>query len=174
MRYAGINKNDFAAAPGVSVTFFTQGCPHRCYKCQNPETWDFNGGKEFTPQVLDDIIAALTANGIKRNLCIMGGEPLCEENQFLTLLVISQVKEKLPETKVYIWTGYYYEDLLKNSAPHLKKILEQTDVLVDGPYIERLRDITLPMRGSSNQSIINLTKEENCDIIKEKMRSEKQ
>ncbi len=158
MRYAGINKNDFAAAPGVSVTFFTQGCPHRCLGCHNPETWDFNGGKEFTPQVLNEIIEALTDNGIQRSLSIMGGEPLCEENLFLTLLVISQVREKLPGTKVYLWTGFYYEDLLKNSSSHLKKILELVDVLIDGPYDESLRDITLPMRGSSNQNIINLTK----------------
>ena len=158
MRYSGLIRNDLAAAPGVSVTFFTQGCPHRCKGCHNPKTWDFNGGKEFTPQVLDEIIEALTENGLHRSLCIMGGEPLCAENEVLTLLVISNVKEKLPETKVYIWTGFLYEDLLKFSTPHIKKILEMTDVLIDGPYIESLRDITLPMRGSSNQRIINLTK----------------
>ena len=159
MKYAGINKNDFAAAPGVSVTFFTQGCPHRCHGCHNPETWDFNGGKEFTPDILDKIVEALSANGIERNLAIMGGEPLCEENQFLTLLVISHVREKLPGVKIYLWTGYIYENLLKNEAPHLQKILSEVDVLIDGPYIESLRDITLPLRGSRNQRIINLTKE---------------
>ena len=168
MRYAGINTNDFAAAPGVSVTFFTQGCPHRCKGCHNPETWDFDGGKEFTPQVLDELVEAITANGITRSLCIMGGEPLCEENLFLTHLVISYIREKVEGIKIYIWTGFYYENLLKNSSPHLQKILEMTDVLIDGPYIESLRDITLSMRGSSNQSIINLTKQENFDIIKEK------
>ena len=157
MRYAGLNKNDLAAAPGISVSFYTQGCPHKCSGCQNPETWDFNGGKEFTPQVLNEIVEALTANGIKRSLCIMGGEPLCEANQFLTLLVISHVREKLPGVKIYIWTGFYYENLLQMQTPHLTKILELTDVLVDGPYIEAKRDITLPMRGSSNQSIIELT-----------------
>lgn len=159
MKYAGINKNDFSAAPGVSVSFFTQGCPHRCPGCHNPETWNFDGGQEFTAQTLDEIIQALTANGIHRSLCIMGGEPLCEENLFLTNFVISQVREKVPGTKIYIWTGYYYEDLLKKDAPHLKNILAEADVLIDGPYVERLRDITLPMRGSSNQSIIYLTKE---------------
>lgn len=158
MRYAGLNKNDFTAAPGMSVSFYTQGCPHRCPGCHNPETWEFDVGKEFTPQVLNEIIIALNANGIKRNLCILGGEPLCEENLFLTLLVISHIKEKLPDTKIYIWTGFLYENLLKNSDPHLKKILELTDVLIDGPYIESLRDITLPMRGSSNQRIIELKK----------------
>ena len=158
MRYAGLDKNDFTAAPGVSVSFYTQGCPHRCPGCHNPETWDFDGGKLFTPQVLTEITSALTANGIKRSLCILGGEPLCEANEFLTLLVISQIKEKLPGTKVYIWTGFLYEDLLKKSSPHIKKILSMTDVLIDGPYIESLRDITLPMRGSSNQRIIELKK----------------
>ena len=159
MRYAGINKNDFAAAPGVSVTFFVQGCPFHCKGCHNPETWDFDGGKEFTPEVLKEIVEALTANNITRSLCIMGGEPLCEENLFLTNLVISHIREKVPGVKVYVWTGFLYEDLLKKSNPHLQKILELTDVLIDGPYIEELRDITLPMRGSSNQRVINLTKE---------------
>ncbi len=159
MKYSGLHLNDFSAAPGVSVTFFTQGCPHRCHGCHNPETWDFDGGKEFTPQVLDEIVGALTANNITRSLCIMGGEPLCEENLFLTNLVISHIREKVPGVKVYVWTGFYYEDLLKNSNPHLQKILELTDVLIDGPYIEARRDITLPMRGSNNQRIINLTKE---------------
>lgn len=92
----------------------------------------------------------------------MGGEPLCEENLFLTNFVISQVREKVPGTKIYIWTGYHYEDLLKKDAPHLKNILAEADVLIDGPYVERLRDITLPMRGSSNQRIIEL-KENYCE-----------
>jgi anaerobic ribonucleoside-triphosphate reductase activating protein len=158
MKYAGIIKNDMSAAPGVSVSFFTQGCPHRCRGCHNPETWDFEKGKEFTNDTLNDIITALTANGIERSLAVMGGEPLCQENSFLTYLVIKTVKEKLPNTKVYIWTGYYYEDLLQKHDPRIAQILELTDVLIDGPYVEKLRDITLPMRGSSNQSIIDLTK----------------
>jgi anaerobic ribonucleoside-triphosphate reductase activating protein len=89
----------------------------------------------------------------------MGGEPLCEENLFLTNLVISHIRKKVPGVKVYVWTGFLYENLLKESSPHLQQILELTDVLIDGPYIEELRDITLPMRGSSNQRVINLTKE---------------
>ena len=158
MKYAGIIKNDMSAAPGVSVSFFTQGCPHRCRGCHNPETWDFEKGKEFTNDTLNDILTALTANGIERSLAVMGGEPLCQENSFLTFLVIKTIKEKLPNTKVYVWTGYYYEDLLKKHDPRIAQILELTDVLIDGPYVEQLRDITLPMRGSSNQSIIDLTK----------------
>lgn len=152
MQFAGVIKNDICAAPGVCVTFFTQGCPHHCPECHNPETWDFFGGKEFTPEVLNDICDALIANGIHRNLCIMGGEPLCQENQFLTLLVINTVKQKLPDTKVYIWTGYTMEEL--HNTKHLENILNQTEAIIDGPYIAAERDITLPMRGSKNQRIL--------------------
>ena len=152
MRYAGLNKNDFSAAPGVSVTFYTQGCPHHCFGCHNPETWNFEGGKEFTPEVIDEILEALTANNIMRSLAIQGGEPLCAENGFLTLLIAKTVKEKFPDVKIYIWTGYYLNSL--PNTPYIKQILELTDCLIDGPYIEAERDITLPMRGSRNQNII--------------------
>lgn len=153
MRYAGIIKNDFSAAPGISVTFFTQGCPHKCEGCHNPETWDFEGGEEVTHGTILEVIEAITANGLHRNLCIMGGEPLCPENQFLTNLIINSVKEKLPDTKIYLWTGYYLEDL-DMSNNRIKSILEQVDCLIDGPYDKTKRDVSLFMRGSSNQRIL--------------------
>ena len=156
MRYSGIIRNDLAAAPGVSVSFFTQGCPHRCKGCHNPETWDFNGGKEFTVRVLDEIYDALRANGVKRSFCIMGGEPMCEQNLLLTYMVLENVRQHFPNVKVYLWTGYYYEQLLKMTNPKVGLILKMVDVLIDGPYIEGRRDVTLKMRGSSNQTIINL------------------
>lgn len=160
MRYSGLIRNDLAAAPGISVSFFTQGCPHRCKGCHNPETWDFNGGKEFTQDTLREIVEALEANGIERSLCIMGGEPLCEENTLLVLMTLQYVKQRLPETKVYIWTGYYYDELLKKNDPKIPLILDLADYLIDGPYIESMRDLSLQMRGSSNQSIIELKGEE--------------
>jgi anaerobic ribonucleoside-triphosphate reductase activating protein len=156
MRYSGLIKNDVAAAPGVSVTFFTQGCPHHCEHCFNPETWDYNGGKEFTNETLEEIIAALEKNNIQRNLCLMGGEPLCPENVFQTLLIINTVKQKIPNTKIYIWTGYLLEDLLEENRIYIKEILQKADVLIDGPYIHEERDITLQMRGSKNQRILKL------------------
>ena len=88
----------------------------------------------------------------------MGGEPLCEENLFLTCLVIKEVKKVLPEVRVYLWTGYVYEDLIENANPRVFEILNMIDVLVDGPYIDSERDITLNMRGSRNQRIIDLSK----------------
>lgn len=161
MKYAGINYNDMCAAPGVSVTLFTQGCPHHCEGCHNPETWDFDGGKEFTLDVLRKIVDGLAHNGVKRNFCIMGGEPLCEQNTLLTLMTIQYVKQRLPEIKIYLWTGYYYEQLLKSSDPKIPLILKEIDVLVDGPFIKSLKDITLKMRGSSNQNIIDLKEKRN-------------
>lgn len=156
MRYAGLNPNDMSAAPGVSVSFFVQGCPHRCKNCHNPETWNFDGGKEFTWDTMNKILESITANGITRSLAVMGGEPLCEQNVFLTLLVVKTVKEKIPNAPIYIWSGYTYEQLKHNGDPHIKSVLEIADYLIDGPYIHELRDVTLLMRGSSNQNIIDL------------------
>ena len=87
----------------------------------------------------------------------MGGEPLCEANAFLTNLILREVKHKVPGAKIYIWSGYTYEELLKCSDPHVLNSLALADVLIDGPYIERERDITLNMRGSRNQRIIDLS-----------------
>lgn len=154
MRYAGIIPNDLSAAPGVCVTFFTQGCPHHCPGCHNPETWDYDGGKEFEGNTIERIEQYLTANGIHRDLCIMGGEPLCPDNQFLTLLICNTIKDKLPDTKIYIWTGYTLEELNKDTNTRISQILEKTDAIIDGPYIAAERDITLPMRGSRNQRIL--------------------
>lgn len=165
MQYSGILYNDMAAAPGVSVTFFSQGCPHHCKGCHNPETWDFKGGKEFTPDILDKIVEGLTAQGIQRNFCLMGGEPLCPENIFLSYLIVSTVKKKVPGAKIYVWTGYTYEDLVAQNNKHTMMLLKIADVLIDGPYMEEYRNVTLEMRGSSNQRIIDLTKMRKNDIM---------
>jgi len=86
----------------------------------------------------------------------MGGEPLCDENKFLTYMIIENVKKVYPDVKVYIWTGYVLENLVKSNDDRIKRILDLTDTIIDGPYIEEERDITLHMRGSKNQRIINL------------------
>lgn len=154
MKYSGIIYNDFSAAPGVNLTFFTQGCPHHCKGCHNPETWDFNGGLDFSFKTLKDIDEGLTANNIKRNFCIMGGEPLCEQNLYLTAFLIRYVKKYHPETQVILWTGYTYEQLLSFNNHVVNYIFAMINILVDGPFIENLKDTTLQMRGSSNQKIL--------------------
>ena len=154
MKYAGIIKNDVAAGEGVCVTFFTQGCDKHCPGCHNPETWDFDGGYEFTQDTLISVIDALHANGVQRNFCIMGGEPLHPHNLFMTDLIITEVKKYYPNIKIYLWTGYTYEELLDRCEKMLYNILDNIDVLIDGPFIQEQRDITLPMRGSANQRVI--------------------
>lgn len=158
MRYAGIIKNDFAAAPGVCTTFFTQGCPLHCEGCHNPECWDFSGGREFTPEVLQEFLASITANGLQRDVCIMGGEPLAPENRFLTAFLCKTVRDKFPTVKIYIWTGYTVEELAAISDPKINAILsgEYADYLIDGPFQIDKRDVSLFMRGSTNQRVISL------------------
>ena len=155
MRYAGLIKDDTAAGPGLCVTFFTQGCPHRCAGCHNPETWDFNGGMEFHPDIIKEIVDALTDREIKRNLCIMGGEPLCPENEFLTMLVVLEVKARVPDLQIYLWSGYTLDELM-HRGKRVKDILQQVDFLIDGRFEEKLKDTSLKMRGSSNQQIIDM------------------
>lgn len=154
MRYAVIKENDIANAPGVCVSIYLQGCPHHCPNCFNPETWDYNGGQEFTEETMKQILRAVKANGINRDLCILGGEPLCPENIPLTEYIIMQIRDNYPEIKTYIWTGYIYESLAHN--PKLSYIFNNADYLIDGRFIESLKNLRLNMRGSSNQRIINL------------------
>lgn len=156
MRYADVIWNDIVAGDGLCVSFYTQGCPHRCPGCHNPQTWNFEGGKEFPASLLNEIVEKLNAQGIKRSLCILGGEPLCTENLFLTTLLMRTVREKLPDTKIYIWTGYTYEELQKSESPHMQYVLANVNTLIDGLYIHEQRDISLKMRGSRNQRIIDI------------------
>ena len=157
MRYAGMIKNDIAAGEGVNVSFFTQGCHFHCMGCHNPQTWAFQGGKEFTSDTLEELLKALSANGIQRNLSIMGGEPLCTENIFLVNMIILEVKKVFPDIKIYIWTGYTYEELLERlDEPKIGAILDNIDYLIDGRFEIGERDISLPMRGSRNQRVLNM------------------
>ena len=158
MRYAGIIPNDTSnAGAGMCLSFYTQGCPHKCEGCQNPETWNFDGGYEFTTEVLNKIIDGIKANGITRNFCVLGGEPLCDENVFLTFLVVDHVRKAYPDIRIYLWTGYTYNELQKRScSQRINDILKLCDFLIDGKYEQSMRDVTLPLRGSINQNIINL------------------
>lgn len=156
MRYADIKKNDIVNGQGVCVSFWCQGCPIKCPGCHNSAIWNFNGGKEFTPATMSEIIQAIAANGIERNFSILGGEPLCDENLFLTTLVVQEVRKVYPDIKIFLWTGYYYKDLLKKEDPHLNYIFNNINYLIDGPFIQEQRDITLKLRGSRNQHILKM------------------
>lgn len=157
MRIAGLKLNDCIDGEGISVSLWTQGCPHHCPGCHNPETWNFEDGYEDEANNLrGKIIKALTANGIKRNFSILGGEPLCKENAEDVLTIITCVKMALPDIKIYLWTGYTYEYLISLNNECINNILSKVDILIDGLFIQEQRDLTLYLRGSRNQRVINL------------------
>ena len=159
MRYAGIIYDDTAAAPGLSLSLYTQGCPFHCKGCHNPETWCFEGGYEYTEETREKIVDALLANGVLRNLCILGGEPLLDDNINELHQLCCAAKYRYPELKVYIWTGYTLDELQDRMANNFflhSLIFELTDVIITGRYEEDKRDITLPLRGSWNQEVWRL------------------
>ena len=156
-RYAGLITNDFANGQGVCVSFFVQGCPHHCPGCFNSQTWDFDGGKELPSDIRGQIIKAICANGITRNFSVLGGEPLCEENLDEVNNIITSVRAAFPHIKIFVWTGYVLEELQKKKDPRIKNILSQIDTLIDGPFIEAEKDLTLELRGSKNQRILHRT-----------------
>lgn len=153
-RYAGLMTNDFANGTGVCVSFWTQGCPHHCKGCQNPETWDFEGGLELPTDIRGQIIKAICANGITRNFSVLGGEPLCSQNIEEVDQIITSVRAAFPQIKIFVWTGYTLEELQKEKNEHIINILSKIDILIDGKYEEKQRDITLELRGSKNQRIL--------------------
>ena len=153
-KYAGLITNDFANSIGTCVSFWAQGCPHHCSGCQNPETWDFNGGHDLPTDIRSQIVKAICTNGITRNFSVLGGEPLCEENLEEIDQIITSVRTAYPHIKIFVWTGYTLEELQKEKNLHIISILSQIDVLIDGPFIQAERDITLELRGSRNQRIL--------------------
>lgn len=166
MNYAKIKKNDVANGEGICVSLFVQGCPHHCPGCFNSETWDFSKGRYFDIEIQQEIWEAITANGLQRNLSILGGEPLAPRNRIDVAKFIIETKLLFPDIKIYLWTGYILEELLEEEDYDINIILNQIDTLIDGPYIESERDITLHLCGSRNQRI--LTKEQIYDIINKK------
>ena len=155
VRYAGLNKNDFINGEGVSVSLWVQGCPHHCPGCHNSEQWNFEGGKYINNQLLiEEIFTALTENGIQRNFSILGGEPLAPQNINDTWEILWHVKRKFPDIKTYVWTGYTLEELYKLYESSKETLLENVDVLIDGRFELKQRDVTLKLRGSSNQRIL--------------------
>lgn len=153
IRYAGIIENDIVNGEGVCVSFWTQGCPHKCPGCHNQDMWDFKGGvEEDDIIVINKIDTALKANDILRNFSILGGEPLCKENIRATALVILYVKINYPDSKIFLWTGYNFDEI-SFDFPY-SVIRDYVDVIIDGPFIQEQRDTSLKLRGSANQRIL--------------------
>ena len=154
MRYASIRKLDISNGEGLGVTLFTQGCPFHCKNCFNPETHDFDGGKEYTADIKNAILSLISRTQIKR-FSILGGEPLIERNKEDMIDLCSSIKEIRPDIKIWVYTGNIFENV-KDDWYEL--LYNYVDVLVDGPYVDSKRDLRLKFRGSSNQRVIDVHK----------------
>ena len=155
MKIAGLIRNDVVNGYDVCVSVWVQGCPFHCDGCHNPQTWSFGTGIEVEEdEFIEEVITALGLNGIQRNLSFLGGEPMCEQNYPFVEKLIRIARDKYPNIKVFIWTGYEWENMTKEQL----NVISLSDVVIDGQFELRLRDITLPFRGSSNQRIIDVKK----------------
>ena len=159
MRYNKIRKMDVSNGPGVRVSIFMQGCTFNCKSCFNPETHDFNGGKEFTDDTINRVLELCSKEYIV-GLSILGGEPLNPKNIDGSTKLARIFKEKYPDKTLWIWSGYLFDEYLKD-----KEILNYVDVLVDGLFKEELSNPTLKWRGSSNQRVIDVKKSLNSKSI---------
>jgi len=159
MFYGEIKNCDIANGEGVRVTLFVSGCTNRCKNCFQPQTWDFHYGQPFTRQTEEHILALLSP-GYINGLTLLGGEPFEPENQRTLLPFVRRVKAAFPGKTIWAFSGFTYEELLRGgSHPHCEttgELLSLIDVLVDGRFVEALKDISLRFRGSSNQRLIDL------------------
>ena len=156
MNYSAIKYYDVANGPGVRVSLFVSGCRHHCKNCFNEVAWSFDSGNPFTEKEVGDIIEHLKPSYIE-GITILGGEPFEPENQSEVLRLITKIKDTLPQKSIWIYSGFTLEQLKEGSRASgdiCNKILSSVDVLVDGPFIEDLKDISLEFRGSRNQRIL--------------------
>ena len=159
MNYAQIKNNDIANGPGIRVSLFVSGCTHRCPGCFNEEAWDFNYGKPFTQETVDEILRMLSPDRI-RGLTLLGGEPFEPQNQGPIVELLRQIKSRYPNKSIWAFSGYLFDkDILAGRLGDREitmEYLSYLDVLVDGPFVMAKKDLNLRFRGSSNQRLIDV------------------
>lgn len=166
MRYASIRSLDISNGEGVGVSLFVQGCPFHCKNCFNSETWDFNGGKEWTEKTKNKFMELINRPYIKR-VSFLGGECLADQNLDEVLKLVKQIRISFPEKTIWLYTGYEISEIVKqeqyervSGIPDVWskrwEIIKQVNVLVDGEYIDEQKDLSLKFRGSKNQRVINV------------------
>ena len=154
MNYFQITKCDMLNGEGIRVVLWVAGCSHHCKGCQNAYTWDAKAGLPFTDETKQELFDALSKDYI-HGITFSGGDPLYVDNRETIANLIKEIKQKFPDKTIWLYTGYQYEDLKK--FKEIQPVLSDTDVIVDGPFIEELKDIDYPWAGSKNQRV--LTKE---------------
>lgn len=149
LRISGVEPESIVDGPGFRYAIFAQGCPHDCAGCHNQQTHPFDGGRELTDE---EVLQAFSENPLLAGVTFSGGEPFCQAVEF------AQLAEKIHALgkDVVTYTGYEYEQLCSMKADGVQELLIQTDILIDGPYLEEDRDLTLRFRGSRNQRVLNL------------------
>lgn len=170
MKYAKIKKCDVANGPGVRVSIFVSGCNHHCKGCFNKEAWDFNYGQEFTEDTINEILEAMRPNYIS-GLTLLGGEPFEPINQKGLLKLVRKVKKEYPDKDIWAYSGYLFDkDIIGRQVKQLeetRELLSYIDVLVDGKFVENLKNPNLFFRGSSNQRVIDVKESLEYDKISE-------
>lgn len=162
MNYHNILHNDMLNGNGLRVVLFVSGCSHQCKNCQNPQTWDCDSGIEFDSKAKDEIFEQLSKDYIK-GITFSGGDPLHENNLEDVLSLIHTIRFEFPNKDIWLYTGYIYEEIIKDetdniSAMYRKQIIENIDVLIDGKYVEELKDNNYKWCGSTNQRVIDVKK----------------
>lgn len=164
MNYAEIKYNDIANGEGVRTSLFVSGCRHHCKNCFNQIAWDFEYGKKFDKETQEKILKSIQPSWIN-GLSLLGGEPFEPENQKELLTFLKKFHSCFPSKDVWCYSGFTFEQILGMSEPESrchteisKELLRQIDILVDGPYVEKLHNISLKFRGSSNQRVIDVKK----------------
>lgn len=158
MNYAVIKNCDIANGPGVRVSLFVSGCTHRCKGCFNEVAWDFDYGEPFTEETIDTILDMLRPSYI-RGLTLLGGEPFEPQNQAGVVELLRRVRRELPQKTVWAFSGYLFDrDILSGKLGDTREYLSYLDVLVDGPFIEAEKNLSLRFRGSANQRLIDVQK----------------
>ena len=152
MRYNVIREMDISNGPGVRVSVFMQGCEFHCKNCFNPETWNFEAGKDFTEGTIDEVLKLCNEDYIK-GLSILGGEPMHPKNIEGTTKLAKAFKEKYPDKNLWVWSGFKFDEYLKD-----KEVMKYVDVLVDGRYVDEMHNPSLKWRGSTNQRVIDVPK----------------
>ena len=158
MNYATIKNCDIANGPGVRVSLFVSGCTHRCPGCFNEVAWDFDYGQPFTEETIESILNMLRPAHI-RGLTLLGGEPFEPQNQPAIVELLRRVKQELPEKSIWAFSGYLFDkDILSGRLGDTREYLSYLDVLVDGPFVQAKKNLSLRFRGSENQRLIDVQK----------------
>lgn len=163
MNIAGINYESINDGEGVRTVIYVSGCSHKCKGCHNPQTHDVNYGVEFTNEFQNDIINNIEKRPFISGITLSGGDPLHDNNVEDVYSLITNLKSKFPNKNIWLYTGYKFNFIMDNPLRDInttlrKRIVETCDVIVDGPFIEELKDLTLKFRGSSNQRLIDVQK----------------